>query len=813
MSPGRDAVWRDTLFDDASLEDGDPDEDDGAAGEGDARGGEDDPVELEHLPSPAATTAATAAAAAAAGDRWGPDDLFEAGDETVAAAERSRADEKAAARLVEDLTEPQRAAVEHRGGPLLVVAGAGSGKTRVLTRRVAHLMATADAAPWEILAITFTNKAANEMRQRVAELVGRRAQRMWVSTFHSACLRILRAHASRLGYRSSFTIYDETDSRRLIELVVAEHGLDPKRLPPRSVGAVISQAKSELVDFETFKATALDEGDPFRRRIGGVYADYQQRLLAANAMDFDDLLMVAVNLFEACPDVLEHYQQRFTHVLVDEFQDTNRAQDELVRLLGRAHRNVCVVGDADQSIYRWRGAEVRNILEFELAFPDVTVVSLEQNFRSTKTILDAANALIEHNTTRRPKHLWTEGEAGAPITRYRAEDERDEAAWVAREALRQHADDQLPYGQVAVFYRTNAQSRVMEEEFAALGIPYRVIGGTRFYDRREVKDLLAYLRVVANPDDEISARRIVNVPKRGIGSTSVARLTGWALEHRVPFVAALGQAEDVGLSGKAARGAGQLAALLAELRTLSDRVPPAELVQAVADRTGYLEELVAEGTHEADGRIENVGELVDVAAGFEDLAEMLESVALVTDADEVEDDANTVSLMTLHVAKGLEFSSVFLVGMEDGVFPHLRSLGDPAALEEERRLCYVGVTRARRRLSLSHAWSRTMWGSSSQCIPSRFLSEIPSELIEDAGRPTRHGSLGGVGTRPPSLRGAPRRPALLDLAPGDAVVHDRWGDGIVLSTSGEGERLEARVRFAGAGEKRLLVVVAPLQRP
>lgn len=729
---------------------------------------------------------------------------------------RAVADRENAARLLEDLTEPQRIAVEHRGGPLLVVAGAGSGKTRVLTRRVAHLLATGDAAPWQILAITFTNKAADEMRYRVAELVGRRAERMWVSTFHSACLRILRQYAPKLGYRPSFTIYDETDSRRLIELIIAEHGLDAKRLPARAVAGVIGQAKADLVDFETFGESARTDGDPYRRRIAQVYADYQQRLLSANAMDFDDLLMVTVNLLQGCDDVLEHFQQRFTHVLVDEFQDTNRAQDELVRLLGRSHRNVCVVGDADQSIYRWRGAEVRNILEFEAGFPDATVVSLEQNFRSTKTILEAANALIANNTARRPKHLWTEGEAGTPITRYRAEDERDEAAWIAREILQQRRDEHLAYGQIAVFYRTNAQSRVLEEELSALGIPYRVIGGTRFYDRREIKDLLAYLRVLANPDDEISARRIVNVPRRGIGNTSVARLTAWSVNHRAPFVQALSHAEDAGLSGKAAKGAWQLAELLRELNELAERVAPAELVEAVADRTGYLEDLVVEGSHEADGRIENIGELVGVAAEFDELAEMLESVALVTDADEVNDDTNRVSLMTLHVAKGLEFSSVFLAGLEDGVFPHLRSLADPSALEEERRLCYVGITRARRRLALSHAWSRHLWGSSSQCIPSRFLSEIPSELLEDAGRQTRLGALPGFGggSRPATAQaGSPHRAPLLDLAAGDAVVHDRWGDGIVLSVAGAGERLEARVRFAGVGEKRLLVIAAPLRRP
>ncbi len=580
--------------------------------------------------------------------------------------------------------------MEHRGGPLLIIAGAGSGKTRVLTRRIAHLLATGDAPPWGILAITFTNKAAGEMRTRVADLVGPPAEKMWVSTFHSACLRILRTNADRLGYRSAFTVYDDTDSRRLIEMITAELGFDQKRLPSRAVQGVISQAKSELIDFETFREDARSGPDPFRKRIADIYAQYQQRLLAANALDFDDLLMVTANLLQACDDVRASYQERFRHILVDEFQDTNHAQNEIVKLLGEAHGNVCVVGDSDQSVYRWRGADIRNILEFERAFPNVTTIMLEQNFRSTQTILDAANAVIANNVGRQPKELFTVGDTGGPVTRYRAEDERDEANWVASEILRLHASAGLTWGDFAVFYRTNAQSLPLETSMKFSGIPYKVVGGAKFYDRREIKDVLAFVRLLANPDDEVSARRIVNVPKRGIGDTSVARLAAWAQVEHVPFGEAIDRAEEAGLTGKALKGAEQLSKTLAELRPLVQTVNPADFVQLVAERTGYLAELVAEHNHEADGRIENLAELATQAADFDDVMGFLETVALVADSDELDSDGTRVSLMTLHTAKGLEYPAVFVVGLEEGIFPHFRSLSEPSELEEERRLFYVG---------------------------------------------------------------------------------------------------------------------------
>jgi DNA helicase II / ATP-dependent DNA helicase PcrA len=728
-----------------------------------------------------------------------------------------------------------------------VVAGAGSGKTRVLTRRIAHLLASGGAAPWEILAITFTNKAADEMRRRVVELVGPRAERMWVSTFHSACLRILRVHAGRLGYEPSFTVYDEADSRRLIELVEAELGIDTKRLPPRAVAAVIGQAKSEVVDAELFREDASFGTDPFRKRIADVYVEYQRRLRAANAMDFDDLLAQAVVLLRANEDVVASYRQRFRHVLVDEYQDTNHAQNELVILLGRDHGNVTVVGDSDQSVYRWRGADIANILEFEEAFPTATTILLEQNYRSTQTILDAANAVIAHNQGRQPKHLFTDGGAGDKICRYRADDEHDEASFVASETLRLRTAEHLSFGDVAVFYRTNAQSRALEEEFVRQGLPYKVIGGTRFYDRREVRDLLAYLRLIANPDDEMSFRRIVNVPKRGIGTTSVLRLASAAAASSTSTGRALEFAEHAGLTGKALKGAQELASLLSELRAAAAEVPPGELVEMVAKRTGYLDELAAERTHESEGRIENIGELADAAAEYETLAELLETVALVADADELEADGTRVSLMTLHTAKGLEYPAVFVIGMEEGIFPHSRTLGEPDDLEEERRLCYVGITRAKKWLYLSHAWNRTIWGRTSPAMPSRFLAEVPEELVRDAGGGRlfgaggggfatggfaggglgggaggggfRGGDRGGDGGRVFGAGSAASRPAArstgaenLGLSAGEDVVHERWGRGVVVSARGEGDMAQATVRFDSVGEKRLLLCVSPLRR-
>jgi DNA helicase II / ATP-dependent DNA helicase PcrA len=812
------------------------------------------------------------------------DSLFAGQDDDAADAAESEwrqeaNDREAAAReaqaeaLLEGLTGPQRAAVVHRGGPLLIVAGAGSGKTRVLTRRIAHLIATGDAAPWQILAITFTNKAADEMRRRVADLVGRRAARMWVSTFHSACVRILRAHGDRLGYKGSFTIYDDADSRRLIEIVCRELEIDTKKLSPRSIQGQISQAKSSQLGPREFRAAALTI---FDRRVADVFDLYQQRMVEANAMDFDDLLSNAVRLFAENPDVLEHYRTRFTHILIDEYQDTNAVQNALAVQLAGGHRNIVVVGDSDQSVYRFRGADITNILEFEREFPDATAITLDQNFRSTQNILDAANAVIVNNVSRKPKTLWTDAGEGERIVRYRAEDEHDEGAWVAHEINRLHRHQDLRWGDMAVFYRTNAQSRALEEAMVRAEVPYRVVGGTKFYDRREVKDVMAYLRVLVNPDDEVSWRRIVNVPKRGVGETSVAKLAGWSGRQGVSFGEAVAHAENAGLPAKAAAALRGLSGLLDDLRgqmAVPDLVDangeavapgdddgdgeegavdgapavtegvllPGALVSAVVERSGYRSELLAEGTIEALGRVENVDELVGVADEYRTLAEFLEAASLVSDADDLDGDGSTVSLMTMHIAKGLEFPAVFLVGMEDGVFPHLRSLGDPVELEEERRLCYVGITRAERHLYLSHAWSRMLFGTTSSNIPSRFLNEIPTELLRDVGGdPTRPSfGRGGRSERADDDAGTPgrsvfgrghpeesgfdasgrRRPAppssgaeLLGLAAGDRVVHGKWGEGTVIEASEAGEEAEAVVAFESVGRKKLLLRMAPVKR-
>ncbi len=749
-----------------------------------------------------------------------------------------------AADLVANLNPVQREAVTHPGGPLLIVAGAGSGKTRVLTHRIAWLIREQGVSPFEILAITFTNKAADEMKHRVGQLVGPVARKMWVSTFHSACVRILRRDAHALGYPSHFTIYDQADAERLTGYVLRDLNLDPKRFPPRSVHGIISAAKNELVGVDAYHDRARTI---FERRIAEVYREYQKRLREAHAMDFDDLLMVCVDLLRRHPDVLDHYQQRFRHILVDEFQDTNKAQNDLVVMLAAHHRDICVVGDADQSVYKFRGADMRNILQFEDAFPDATLIVLEQNYRSTQTILDAANAVIANNLLRKPKALWTEQVGGELIQRYHAEDEHDEAAWVARELHRLHEGEPFRWGEMAIFYRTNAQSRVLEEHLVRSGIPYRVIGGTRFYDRREVKDALAYLRTVVNPADEVSLRRVLNVPRRGIGDSSVAKLEGWASEQGVTFGDALLKAESAGVTGRALAGIRHLAALLDELR--SHEGGPSSLLELLLARSGYAAELEAAGTVEASGRLENLAELVGVAKEYEQsatdageevsVAAFLERVSLVADSDDLTDDESAVVLMTLHTAKGLEFPAVFIIGLEDGIFPHVRALTEPEELEEERRLCYVGITRARRRLALTHAWSRQLFGSTHYNPPSRFLKEIPEHLMEEIGR-KRSASGGGwrdSGRRDRSGYGSGRERIVAALEPspagrrlvgpppvrttggdqlglrvGDDVVHGKWGEGVVLEIIGQDDKAEAVVRFPSVGEKRLLLAWAPVKR-
>ncbi|HEV8205185.1 MAG TPA: DNA helicase PcrA [Acidimicrobiia bacterium] len=727
--------------------------------------------------------------------------------------------------------------------PLLVVAGAGSGKTRVLTNRVAWLIRDQRVPPFALLAITFTNKAAGEMKERVGTLVGPVANRMWVSTFHSACARILRREASHLGIRSSFSIYDQSDSVRLVDYVRRDLNLDPKRFPARRLASQISSLKNELVTADQ----ALDRAaGPAERRVAEVYREYQRRLLEGSAADFDDLLLLTVRLFREHPDVLDQWRKRFRQVLVDEFQDTNGAQWEIVRLLTEEHRSVMVVGDQDQSVYKFRGADFRNLMRFEEAFPDATVIVLEQNYRSTQRILDAANAVILNNAARRPKHLWTEQVGGELITRYHAQDEHDEAAYLAHEIARLTDSEGYSFSDVAVFYRTNAQSRVIEETLVRAGHPYRVVGGVRFYDRREVKDTLAYLRALVNPDDEVSWRRIVNVPKRGVGDTSVGKVSAYAQEHGMTFRDALHRADAAGVSGKALGGIRDLLDILAEVEGAAG-VGVAPVVQAVLEDTGYLAELEAERSIEAEARLENLQELVGVCREFDDALEsgdvaglagiasgsadgeasavpdgldrvqaFLEAVSLVTDLDDIEGEKRTITLMTLHSAKGLEFPVVFLTGLEDGVFPHMRSLGEPDELEEERRLCYVGITRARERLYLCHAWSRMLFGRTDFYPPSRFLSEIPEELVEVLGEERPVG--GGRGAHREAVvsaalaSNAGRAARLPGLRVGDDVGHDTFGEGVVLDVIGEGEKAEAVIRFRDAGEKRLLLAWAPLQK-
>ncbi len=764
-------------------------------------------------------------------------------------------------RLVDGLNPAQLDAVVHGDGPLLVVAGAGSGKTRVLTHRIAHLIEQHGVSPFGILAITFTNKAAGEMRERVEHLVGPVAKKMWVSTFHSACVRILRRDATLLGYPPSFSIYDQSDAERLTGYVIRDQRLDPKKYTSRGVHSQISTWKNDLILPDEALAKA---STPIDRKIAEVYAEYQARLKRAGAMDFDDLLVNTVLLLRHHPDVLQHYQRRFEHILVDEYQDTNRAQNEIVLLLGASHHNVTIVGDQDQSVYKWRGADFRNINDFENAFPDVTTILLEQNYRSTQTILDAANAVIDHNVARKPKNLWTEAGHGDKIIRYHADDEGDEAQWVAHTIRRLHGDGRR-YGDAAVFYRTNAQSRAIEESFLRVGIPYKVVGGTRFYDRREIRDALSYLRAANNPADEVSIKRVLNVPKRGVGDTSVAKLDAWATAAQEPFLAAMRDPEACGVQGAAVKGVKAFVNLLDQLHA---RLPdgPGDVIQYALDHSGYLVELEAENTVESAGRLENLAELVGSAREFGTVAEFLEQVALVADADQIDDDDSRVTLMTLHTAKGLEYPVVFLVGLEEGIFPHIRTLTEPDELEEERRLAYVGITRAKEKLHISHAWSRMLFGSSQYNPPSRFVEEIPAELVTHLGEKrtsgrgswressgsrwrddsdgggrvyggSRSGSgSGGSGTyqrgRHPldtdshrervvdaAIKAGARAVAdkttgaeAMGLSIGDRVRHGKYGEGVVLLVRGEGDKAEATIRFPNHGEKSFILAWTPIQK-
>jgi DNA helicase-2/ATP-dependent DNA helicase PcrA len=767
------------------------------------------------------------------------------------AAARPRPD---AAALLEGLNEQQRAAVLHDGSPLLIIAGAGSGKTRVLTHRIAYLLAARGVRPGQVLAITFTNKAAGEMRERVAGLVGPAAETMWVSTFHSACVRILRREATKVGLRSNFSIYDAADSQRLMALVCRELDLDPKRYPPRSFSAQVSNLKNELVDEEGYAGT-VGEGTHTERMLAEAYGAYQRRLRQANALDFDDLIMTTVNILQAFPDVAEHYRRRFRHVLVDEYQDTNHAQYVLVRELvggalsqvmaraehGEAEDSVppaelTVVGDADQSIYAFRGATIRNILEFEDDYPNARTILLEQNYRSTQTILSAANAVIERNADRKPKRLWTAAGNGPRIIGYVADSEHDEASFIAEEIDRLTDSREARPGDVAVFYRTNAQSRALEEVFVRVGLPYKVVGGTRFYERREVKDALAYLRVLANPDDTVNLRRILNVPKRGIGDRAEACVAALAERERINFNSALLRAAEApGIASRSVAAITSFTSLLEELRTLVEGgAGPSTLLEAILEQTGYLAELRASHDPQDESRIENLAELVAVAQEFEStvpdgtLTDFLEQVSLVADADEVPEgavadgahdhgeDGGVVTLMTLHTAKGLEFPVVFLTGLEDGTFPHMRSLGDAKELAEERRLAYVGITRARQRLYLSRAAVRSAWGQPTYAPASRFLGEVPPELVEwrrsesTMTQPSSQPAVARLASRP-GVR-SPGNREVVHLQPGDRVTHDAFGLGTVVEVEGSGDKSVAKVDFRDQGVKRLLLRYAPVEK-
>uniref|UniRef100_A8M473 ATP-dependent DNA helicase n=1 Tax=Salinispora arenicola (strain CNS-205) TaxID=391037 RepID=A8M473_SALAI len=762
--------------------------------------------------------------------------------------------------LLDGLNGPQRDAVTHAGSPLLIVAGAGSGKTRVLTHRIAYLLAARQVHPGEIIAITFTNKAAGEMKDRVAQLVGPRARLMWVSTFHSACVRILRAEHEHAGVKSTFSIYDADDSRRLMQLVARELDLDPKRYPARGLAAQVSNLKNELVDPEAFAGRAKG---PNERALAEAYTLYQRRLREAHALDFDDLIMTTVHLLQSHPHVAETYRRRFRHVLVDEYQDTNHAQYVLIKELvsgtaGLDPAELCVVGDADQSIYAFRGATIRNILEFERDFTDARTILLEQNYRSTQTILNAANAVIDRNTSRKPKRLWSEAGSGDPIVGYVADTEHTEADWVAREIDRLVDDGDTRPGDVAVFYRTNAQSRVFEEVFIRVGLPYKVVGGVRFYERKEVRDALAYLRALVNEDDTVSLRRVLNTPRRGIGDRAEACVEALASRDRISFGAALRRAKEApGISTRAANGIADFVALLDGAREVAENSAPEEVLEVLLNRSGYLMELEESLDPQDAGRVDNLQELVSVAREYTERVEalgaegeratvagFLEQVALVADADQVPADdpehQGVVTLMTLHTAKGLEFPVVFLTGMEDGVFPHARTFGDNHELEEERRLAYVGITRARQRLYLSRAITRSAWGQPAYNAPSRFLAELPEELVRwertEGSYTSWAGGGGGVGGRADRggsgfTGGTPKAAQLarrlgvdgsrlataseLPQAPrvgvGDRVNHQRYGLGRVIAVEGHGPGARAQIDF---GDQTLWLVLrhAPIDR-
>ena len=729
--------------------------------------------------------------------------------------------------IFDTLNDRQCEAVKHTEGPLLITAGAGSGKTKVLTCRIAHLLELG-VAPYRILAITFTNKAAKEMKERVTNLVGAQADSIWLSTFHSFCAKLLRFEVDGFhGYTRNFTIYDSSDQLVLVKDCLKKLNLDDKQFMPRSVLGSISSAKNVLMDAKAFAAKASDF---YEQKVADVYALYQEKLRENNAVDFDDLLFLAVRLLQEKEDVREKYQSRFQYILVDEYQDTNHAQYALTKILAARWRNICVVGDADQSIYAWRGADIRNIIDFTRDYPDAASIKLEQNYRSTKTILHAANAVIDNNESRPKKTLWTENPAGNKIIHYQAQTEHDEADYIAGVIYNRHEISHEPYGDMAILFRTNAQSRVLEEKLMRYAIPYTMVGGTKFYDRKEIKDVLAYLRLLYNPEDSLSLTRIINVPKRNIGATTMEHVAAYAEEQGISLFEALSSTDEIPVTKRARTSLENFAAMIFDLLNDIEGKDVLSLIETVIKQTGYGDMLDKEAEHDPQGesRKENVGEFLSVAKDYMDsnpdgnLQDFLENVALVSDVDDFESSDSKVTLMTLHAAKGLEFPVVFLTGLDEGLFPHSRTLLDPAQVEEERRLAYVGITRAERQLYVTNAITRTMYGRISAYMPSRFLAEIPPQLMEDYHRKSampqsRTTAVPGkqrvsILTKPVASS-LPKKHTVTDtFAKGDKVRHKIWGIGTVLDVIGEGPNMQMKIQFPTKGVRQVVVKYAPLEK-
>ncbi|WP_458414924.1 DNA helicase PcrA [Schinkia sp. CFF1] len=736
-------------------------------------------------------------------------------------------------RLLSGLNPEQQAAVRATEGPLLIMAGAGSGKTRVLTHRIAYLMSEKDVAPWNILAITFTNKAAREMKERVSKIVGPTAEEIWISTFHSMCVRILRRDIDRIGYNRNFSILDTTDQLSVIKKILKEKNKDPKKFDPKSILGTISGAKNELVTAEEYAKTT---GDYYQNTVAEVYSAYQDRLKKNQSLDFDDLIMMTIQLFDRVPEVLEFYQRKFQYIHVDEYQDTNRAQYMLVKLMAARFKNLCVVGDSDQSIYRWRGADIANILSFEKDYPNATVIMLEQNYRSTKRILEAANTVIENNANRKPKKLWTENDEGKKLVYYRGDNERDEAHFVAGKIKELVDEGKYSQQDLAILYRTNAQSRVMEEVLLKSNIQYTIVGGTKFYDRKEIKDLLAYLRLIANPDDDISLARIINVPKRGIGASTLDKVADYAVQAGLSIYEALNEVDFIGLSARFTNTLIEFRDQIRNWNQMQEFLSVTELVEEILEKTGYRDMLKAEKTLEAEGRLENIDEFLSVTKNFEktnedkSLVSFLTDLALIADIDQVDEEEensqDAVILMTLHSAKGLEFPVVFLMGMEEGVFPHSRSLMDDEEMEEERRLAYVGITRAENELFLTNARMRTLFGRTQMNAVSRFIGEIPGELVENLAEEAakqaqrKPSTASPFGVSKPRLQQSVVRPVatntggdLVGWRVGDKVEHKKWGIGTVVSVKGDGADKELDIAFPQpTGIKRLLAQFAPITK-